>query len=338
MTKISDPLLRQWTMLRLVPRHPRKIDATALQAKLANAGHAVSLRSVQRDLLKLTGPFPVLQGDNAKPQGWSWSANATQLELPALDPQAALSFKLVERYLTPLLPTTTLAYLQPWFRTAGGVLDAQSGGLAKWPDKIRVIPLGLRMLPPRIDPDIQSAVYQALLEETCIAVRYQPRDTDAARDYLVNPLALVVRDHIVYLVCSKQGSDEIRHLVLHRIRAVEMREESFIRPAEFDLDAHITQGEFGFPVGDGTLTLEAEFTRLAAAGLFECPLAEDQTITTLEGGNVLICATVPDTAELRWWLLGFGDQVAVRAPASLLDEFMDTAAGLGALYPSEQAD
>jgi predicted DNA-binding transcriptional regulator YafY len=39
---------------------------------------------------------------------------------------------------------------------------------------------------------------------------------------------------------------------------------------------------------------------------------------------VRLSATVADTAELRWWLLGFGEGVEVIGPKSLRNEFIET--------------
>jgi len=39
-----------------------------------------------------------------------------------------------------------------------------------------------------------------------------------------------------------------------------------------------------------------------------------------------------DTSELRWWLLGFGDQVEVLKPASLRKHFARMAANMATAY------
>ena len=159
---MTDTLLRQWAMLRHIPRHPRKVDTVTLQNILAKQGHDITLRTIQRDLNKLSLALPLIS-DEAKPQGWSWEANAEVLDLPALDPQTALTFKLVESHMGQLLPASTLDYLQPWFRTAKGVLDQHGNGLAHWPDKIRVLPRGMMRKVPDIKPEVAEALYQAIL-------------------------------------------------------------------------------------------------------------------------------------------------------------------------------
>lgn len=82
---MSTTLPRIMAMLRHIPRYPRKIDTTTLQERLSSAGYAISQRSIQRDLNGLCLILP-LMADNAKPQGWSWQANAEQFHLPFLEP------------------------------------------------------------------------------------------------------------------------------------------------------------------------------------------------------------------------------------------------------------
>jgi predicted DNA-binding transcriptional regulator YafY len=43
----------------------------------------------------------------------------------------------------------------------------------------------------------------------------------------------------------------------------------------------------------------------------------------LDNGHQRLRATVPDTAQIRWWLLGLGDNVEVIAPASLREAIRD---------------
>jgi hypothetical protein len=318
---MTDTLLRQWAMLRLIPRHPRKVDTVKLQYDLSKLGHNINLRTIQRDLNKLSTVLPLL-ADNAKPQGWSWRADAQTLDLPALDPQAALTFKLVESYMRNLLPASTLNYLQPWFQTANGVLEQHGNGLAHWPDKIRVLPRGLPQKAPDIDTDVAEAAYQAVLQERQLQIVYPNRSEQPEnRTHIVHPLALVVRDRVVYLICIFDGYTDPRQLALHRMVSVTVLDATAQRPADFSIDAYIAEGAFGIVLNPQPIALEAEFLRHVAIHLFESPIADDQVIEDIDEDNVLLRATVPDTLELRLWLRGFGDEVMVVKPDSLQSEF-----------------
>jgi predicted DNA-binding transcriptional regulator YafY len=329
---MTKTLLRLLAMLQFVPRLPRKVDTARLQYDLAQAGHNINLRTIQRDLNKLSEVLPLV-GDDAKPQGWSWMADAKVMDLPALDPQAALVFKLVESHMQQLLPATTLNYLQPWFHTANGVLDQHGNGLAHWPEKIRVLPRGLPQKAPDIALEVAEAIYQAVLLERQLQITYPGKNAEAeVRTHTIHPLALVVRDRVIYLICVFDGYADTRQLALHRILSAEMLNETAQRPKEFSIDTYIAEGEFGMVLNPHPIVLEAEFCRHIAIHLRECPIAEDQIIEDVDEDNVLLRATVPDTLELRLWLKSFGDEVAVLEPISLRQEFREMAENLTAYY------
>ena len=317
---MNDTLLRHWRMLREVPRYPRRIDTATLRERLGNAGYDITLRTIQRDLIKLSASLPLL-ADDAKPQGWSWRADAQQLDMPTLEPQAALVFHLAEKYLRPLLPASTLDYLSPWFRTATGVLDNQGNGLSEWRKKVRVLAPGQPLQPPVLNADVQELVTQALLQNKRISIMYRPRNGKADKEYVVNPLGLVVRDQAIYLVCTLWDYPDIKQLVLNRMHSATILADPAKRPKGFELDDYIAEGEFGLPAVSGKkLNLVVDFNRGAAVSIVERALDKNQTVKEIDEKTVRLSAVVPDTSELRWWLLSFGSQAEVIAPASLRRE------------------
>jgi predicted DNA-binding transcriptional regulator YafY len=304
-------------MLREIPRFPKKIGTTLLAEKLERAGYKTTQRTVQRDLIKLSEALPLL-ADNSKPQGWSWQPDVSQFDLPALEPQAALVFHMAEKYLQSILPASTIGYLAPWFKAADGVLDSHGNGLSAWRDKVRVLPPGQPLHPPVMNPEVQNTVTQALLQDKSLMVTYHPRNQEE-KEYKANPLGLVVRDHVLYLVCTLRDYDDIKQLVLHRIQKAELLDEPVRRLKGFDLDTYIQSGGFGMPVGGGKkIKLVADFTKGAALTFTECPLDLNQTVEELDENTVRLSASVVDTRELRTWLLGFGKRVTVVSPSHLV--------------------
>lgn len=331
----SSTLLRQWSMLNTIPREPYRIGTSDLVKRLASAGFEVDLRTVQRDLNNLAEMLP-LASDNHKPQGWYWLKTAHQFDIPGLEPQAALAFYMAEAHLLSVLPASTLASLKPWFDTARGVLDKHGNGLAKWPNKVRVLPRGLPMKIPAILPEVQAAAYQAVLQDCKLRITYgcSSGETEEAElpSHVVSPLALVVRDGVVYLVCVYDGYSDLRQLAMHRMRTAELLVEPATRPKGFSIDSYIAEGEFGIPLNPRPIKLEAEFLRHVAIHLRESPISDDQTIIDVDEDNILLRATVADTLELRLWLKSFGDDVAVSRPAALRREFREMAENLKDYY------
>lgn len=311
---MSDTLLRHWTLLRTIPRAPRGITVAELHRHVEQEGYPVRRRTVERDLDLLSGLFPLSCDDSQRPYLWSWPQDRL-LDVPGMDPTTALTFVLASQFLEQVLPRTSLGLLSPYFQHARAMLDAANpGGVAAWPDKVRILPRGLKLIGPPIDPQILDTVYGALLADRRFQCTYRPRDVVEDKDYQVNPLGLVVRDAVTYLVCTLWDYDDIKQLALHRIRTADALNTPARSPQAFDLDAYIRQGAFSMPFSDQQIRLEALFTADAAYHLRETKLSEDQVLEDQPDGQVLVKATVQDTGELRWWVLGFGAAVDVLRP------------------------
>lgn len=324
-------LLRHWTLLQRIPRYPRHVTTVALMEHLQQHGFAVTLRTVQRDLLDLSSSFS-LTCDEGRPARWYWTPDAPQLSLPGMDPLVALAFRLSDLFLQKLLPPTVRASLAPYRDSAERVLEAvPDNPLSRWPARVRVLPRGQPLEAPPIATAVLEAVYEAVLKGRCLQAHYTPRSTGQARVYRLHPLGLVVRDQVIYLVGRPEPHEEARQFALHRFEQAEVLHEPLRPPAGFNLDAYIAERQFDLPSG-AAIALCLRCGRLLAEHLREMPLSADQTLTEEDGGRCTVTATVADTQQLRWWLQGFADQVEVRAPATLRAEFAATAQRLLTLY------
>src|SRR5690606_28905580 len=163
--------------------------------------YPIDIRSVQRDLNKLSVVFPLISDDNS-PAGWSWDASAPPFDVPGMDAHTAITFRLVEQQLVHYLPRTTLEVLKPHFKVARSVLSRlKQEGLPSWGDKVRATPRGQPLLAPQVSSAVLSAVYDALLEERRLEVRYKNRAGKESTG-TINPLGLVFRDALPLLVCT----------------------------------------------------------------------------------------------------------------------------------------
>ncbi|MDQ7012053.1 MAG: hypothetical protein Q9M29_09550, partial [Mariprofundaceae bacterium] len=161
---MSDTLMRQWQMLRLVPRHPGKVSTAEIKQRLADEGFETTQRTIQRDLMTLSSIYPLACDERGRPYGWSWMADAEVMDIPGMDSHTALTFHLVKEHLEPLLPKATLRLLQPHFRTARHILDEirTKRGAPGWIDKVRVVHRGPKLESPVVRDEVQDQVYEAL--------------------------------------------------------------------------------------------------------------------------------------------------------------------------------
>lgn len=310
-------------MLQLLPRYPGSKSVRILKEELAQEGFVTTERTIQRDLNTLSEIFPITADEDLKPYRWSWATGAKALEIPSMGANEALTFRLAEAFLKELLPRTTLKYLEPHFQRAREVLKKSTvSGLKDWHKKVRIIPRGQQLLPAKIATKVLDVVYEALLRGHRFSATYHPRDTEYAKEYEVSPLGLVFRHGIIYLVCTLWNYQDIVQLAMHRIGTANLLNEKVKRPKDFDLETYVSSGAFGYPVTDEKIRLQALFDEKTGWHLYETPLSEDQQLTPKMDGRILVKATVRNTEELRWWLLAFGNNVEVLAPAALRKEIM----------------
>lgn len=292
---------------------------------------ATTLRTVQRDLHTLSRSFPI-ESDQSKPIGWSWRADAAVLDIPGMDGHTALTFALVQSYMQKLLPATTLSHMRPWFQHADGVLQAGATPMARWQDKVRVITKAPSLQSPAIDPGVQTAVYDCLMQGQQVQVTYQAIGKDEApKTYPANPLGLVVREQVVYLVCTIKEHTDIRFLALHRVSAAQALDAPVRIPEGFDIDA-VAARNLGILVSDQPMRLEMKLSKLVAKYLEETPLSADQQLSPLDDGWVRLQAIVPDSAQIRNWILSLGVEAMVTGPGHLRAGMKAAVRRMGELY------
>ena len=82
----------------------------------------------------------------------------------------------------------------------------------------------------------------------------------------------------------------------------------------------------------GAIRLELLLDADAAKTLEETPLSADQSLALARDGRVRVRATLPETEQLRWWILGFGETAEVVSPRRLREKMVATARGLAVRY------
>lgn len=335
----QQSLLRQWHMLRMVPRAPAKVSAGDLCERLREAEFNVSKRTVERDLNELAQVFPIAVDNRDKPYGWSWLRDAASFDLPGMSLPEALTLTMVEQHLRHHLPPSAVDALAPHFQSAARTLASVDKSVPSriWLDKVRSVPAQQPLLPPRMDEECQRTVYLALMQDRQLRLHYRKRDAATPTVYeVVHPMAIVQRGGLIYIVCMFADFEDVRTIALHRVQQAEMRYEPARKKAGFNIDAYIATGQFGVIAG-APITLRALFSRIAGEHLFETPLAADQQLLAAGDGQLQLTANVPNTRALVWWLLGFGDGVVVQEPTALREEIAGIAGRMALAYSVGQA-
>ncbi len=337
-TSSAIAAIRLIKLMQLIPTNRegvrRRIGTRELEVKLKEMGFKVSRRTLQRDLQNLQGAFPGLLNDEQRDAlGWFWEDSMTTTEsIPAMDYTMAFAITLLDRLLYPQLPGL-MNRMQPLVRAAHRLLDAQKN---KTPERIYVIPRTMPLKPVEQDDAINDGIYEALVTGRRFRAQYRRRD-GAVAEYQLNPLGLVFRHEITYLVATAWDYDDPRHYALHRFvpGTLALQDEKAREPEGFSLAEYIHKGGFQYLRSQAVVKLRLLMEAETAQHLEETPLSDDQVISDARkerAGWKVIRASVPDTEQLRWWLLGLGGKVMVKAPKKLAREIQSLHAEALALY------
>jgi predicted DNA-binding transcriptional regulator YafY len=316
---MADPLLRQWEMLKLIPRE-RKTTVKELQNKLEGLGYSVNRRTLERDLDRLSIPFAIEADTRSKPYGWRYALNMHPANIPGLTSSEALTMVLLETYLKTLLPVAIADNLASHFSAARHSLSVEHSDskLQSWLKKVKVLSPGQHLLAPTIDPSIQRTVYNALMQGYQLEMDYLAANSTEAKHYgSVHLQGLVQYGSVIYLVVTINDHSDLRLLVLHRIQRVALKEVPLSPLENFDLQTYIDQGGFGFGESSVPIELVALFKNGAGHHLIETPLALNQQIERLDPQTLKVTAEVLDTPGLQRWLSSFGPDVEVLSPEAL---------------------
>ena len=307
----SNSLYRQWQILSRLSTG-KWMGTRELQEILNREGIDISLRTIQRDLNQIAQRFPI-ESSKTTPQGWRWRSDAPLQSLPHMTSSQAVTFMMVEEHLKHLLPPSLIEEMNPWFDLARRSLSSQNN-VRQWINRVRIVPATQPLIPPFVDKTAQQAVYEGLLQDKQLECVYQGRGHNSEeKTYILNPLALVQKGSIIYLVCTRHDKSDIQTFALHRFKSAVVLNSRALHPVNFDIDDYIDSGALGFRVDFNHPTenvmLRLSMSESDAHYFEESQLSKDQKIEKLDNGMSLISATVPFTSQLVWWLRSFGKKI-----------------------------
>lgn len=313
-----ETLLRQWRLLALLPRAPRALTVAALRAGLTTDGFVVTRRTIERDLQKLSSAgFPLSCQTTNGLQHWAlidtrepWLPN-----MPSVSD--AILLLLARDYLTPLLPPLMQRALDPTFAQAESVLTIAraTSHLARWRDKVRATLPTQTLIAPAVSRAVHEACAEALMQERQLSVSYASRSRDTRQTLVLNPLALLQRGLISYLVATASPHTDPRLYALHRVRSARVLDAGMTPVPGFDLQTFLAKGFGDFGHGE-RIQVRLRVSPSVATHLAECRLSDDQTITPVRtpAGWSRVTASVNDTPQLRWWIRAFGPDIRAERP------------------------
>ncbi|MEG0482588.1 MAG: WYL domain-containing protein [Acinetobacter sp.] len=317
----SNSLYRQWQILSRLSTG-KWMGTRELQEVLEREGIEISLRTIQRDLNQIAQRFPI-ESNKTVPQGWRWRSDAPIQSLPHMTSSQAVTFMMVEEHLKHLLPPSLIDEMNPWFDLAKRSLSTQNN-VRQWINRVRIVPATQPVIPPLVERQAQQAIYEGLLQDKQIECIYRSRGhLGEDKTYLLNPLGLVQKGAIIYLICTRHDKSDVQTFALHRFKSATVLDTRALHPVDFDIDTYIDSGALGFRVDFSKPTEHVELKLIMheddAQYFTESQLSKEQKVEALNDQLYQISAVVPFTSQLVWWLRSFGKKLVRIEPVEVFN-------------------
>jgi predicted DNA-binding transcriptional regulator YafY len=321
----GDQLARQWKIIQalIASRHGKSVPDLAEMVECHT-------RTVYRDLEALQAAgFPVTTERDGHRMIWS-----------LLDPQ---------RHTMPIplsLPELMALYFG---RSLAGVLkgtvfyDALESLFAKIKsllpaDVLQLLDRTQESLTVAVSPAkphepyrvMIDVVSQAILQRRSLDVVYRAMHgrTDTRRR--VAPYRLLFFEGSFYILGHCGLRQDIRVFALDRVRQLALTDESFAVPEGLNIDDFL-KSSFGVFQGP-PVRVKIRFAKDIAGYITERRWHPSQKVSRRPDGSVIFEAEVAGTEEIKHWVLKWGAQAEILAPASLREEIRQEAGEMVKVY------
>ena len=324
----GDQLARQWTIIQ------------SLQADLK--GKTVSeladildchTRTIYRDLeaLQLAG-FPIYTDRENSATYWRLLETAR--------PKVPIAFSLTElmalyfsRDLLKVLEGTVLhEALESLFRKIQATLPPETEGyLNAFRHSVKV---GVH---PRLSTPLRQStledINRAISAQTILEIEYYTMSRGKRGLRRVAPYRLWFFNGAFYLIAYCYKRRDIRIFALERIRSMKPTGDNFERSESLDME-DLMAASFGVFTGQ-PVTIRVRFSPRVAGYIREKIWHPSQRLVEEADGAVIFEAQVAGTQEIKHWIMQWGRQAEVLAPARLQADIRKEAEAMAASYPED---
>ncbi len=324
----GDQLARQWRILRRIEASPAGLTV----AELAQS-EDISLRTAYRDLEALQAAgFPLYSEKIDRAQRWAF-VDTYKFRMPqpfSLTELMSLHFysdllrafkgtpfydsleSLVKK-VRAVLPPQAIAYLER-------IQATFSVGIKPYKEYGRF-------------REILSRVNQAALERRTIEIAYRALNSDKETLRRVDPYRVWFFEGSIYVIgrCHLRG--EVRMFVLDRITMLNLTDEEFEVPQDFDLDDYL--GHSFKVMRDELQRVRVRISPSWARYIGEKIWHESQRSKQLPDGGLELTFRVAGLAEIERWALSLGPEAYVVEPQELRERVRESLKNTLARYAPE---
>ncbi|MFO7972328.1 MAG: transcriptional regulator [Desulfobacterales bacterium] len=177
---------------------------------------------------------------------------------------------------------------------------------------------------------IIEQINDAVTEKRVVEINYYTMSRKRWNRRRVDPYMIWFFDNSLYLIGYCEWRKDIRIFAIDRIKTLQPTDEEFRLPVDFDI-SDFMRHSFGVFHGKPE-KIQIHFTADVAGYITEKTWHASQQIQELDDGSILFTVEVPETEEIKSWIMRWGTKACVLEPATLRQEIQSEAVGMVAIY------
>lgn len=166
--------------------------------------------------------------------------------------------------------------------------------------------------------DIISKINYAMSKGRVLKVTYFSISKNSQTEIKVNPYTLLCKNGAWYMVayCYKSGEEETFRV--SRIKSLNITDDIFIKPKDFNLKDYLDNSSFTF--NNELILVKIKFHKSLSKLIEGSKWLLNQEIEITQDENLLLKGYLSDLGEIKQWVLGFGANAEVLEPVTLRDD------------------
>jgi predicted DNA-binding transcriptional regulator YafY len=169
-----------------------------------------------------------------------------------------------------------------------------------------------------------ATLQSAIAKKRKVRMYYAPLGNNKNTIVTLSPYHLNYNNRAWYVIGLSGSHKELRTFKLSRIKQITVLDKCFVVKEKFTSSDYF--GKAWSMIPEGRLYhIKLKFTKKVARNVSEVRWHSSQKATHHSDGAVTMDFVVDGLGEIRWWILGYGDQVEVLKPKALRDKIAKTA-------------
>lgn len=299
----------------------RTLASRACTIKELAQEFSVSSRQVRRDLEEIEAEgHPLASSEDPGEKVWQLPLGYKGLPPVTLTRYELMSLQLARTNLGHLKNTPFMKDLDTVIGKVTASLPAKTANhLERIVQVFAPLQRGMRSYAEK--SDLLHQLRTALLLQLTVKLTYKKPYANKASAYCIDPYALVLYEHGLYVAGYSHSARAERLFAVDRITQAVLTEERFEIPALYSTAARYAK-QFGL-IEESPQEIQVWFSADVAHLMHERRWHPTQCIKKLKNGSVELSFHAGGLDEIAWWVLSWGKEAKVLSPPKLVEIMTD---------------